>query len=124
MLSEGAQGVAVDTCAGAPCRSAQASEVSRIAGARAVRQTVQSERNSGVAGLVARGCSAGVEAAAVMADDLDYAHQAGARARQNGRPLSSCPTYAMGDLGNAWRKAWREGWAEKDREFTAVKGGR
>ena len=52
-----------------------------------------------------------------MPADLGYAHEAGGRARENGRDLSTCPTYAIGQLGDAWRKAWREGWHETDQRL-------
>lgn len=56
------------------------------------------------------------------ASDLDYAHEAGARARENGRALSSCPTYAIGQLGEAWRREWRAGWTEQDNAIRREKG--
>lgn len=59
-----------------------------------------------------------------MPEDLDYAHEAGGKARENGRPLSSCPTYAMGSMGAAWRKAWRDGWQEADKRIAGGKHGR
>ncbi len=43
---------------------------------------------------------------------LAHARQAGRWAREAGRPITSCPMYAMGALGRAWRDAWCAGWKE------------
>ena len=39
---------------------------------------------------------------------------AGASARQNGRPRTSCPLYGMGRDGELRQEAWYEGWDEAD----------
>jgi hypothetical protein len=47
----------------------------------------------------------------------DDARQSGRNAREAGRPMDSCPHYAMGDAGYLLRKAWRDGWVQYDREL-------
>lgn len=43
---------------------------------------------------------------------LDHAYEAGGYAYENHRPITDCPTFAIGDLGQPWRDRWRRGWAD------------
>lgn len=42
--------------------------------------------------------------------DIDQARVAGGWARENGRGIETCPTYALGEQGEPYRKAWKAGW--------------
>ena len=52
-----------------------------------------------------------------MTDRLTQAFTCGYYARDNARPVESCPTFAISDLGRPERQAWVEGWKQRDREL-------
>ncbi len=45
---------------------------------------------------------------------FEQAKLAGMYARQNSRPVTACPRYAMGRDGELLREAWRTGWQDED----------
>lgn len=47
-----------------------------------------------------------------MSNPLQYAFEAGYHARLAGRPISSCPVFCNGPLGEPERLEWRRGWNE------------
>lgn len=49
--------------------------------------------------------------------NIQQARVAGGWAREAGRGIESCPTYAIGEQGAPYRQAWRDGWAERDRQI-------
>lgn len=46
------------------------------------------------------------------AQSIAHAREAGRWAAEAGRPITNCPTYAMGELGREWREAWKAGHRE------------
>lgn len=52
--------------------------------------------------------------------NLDQAREAGRWAREAGRGIETCPTYAIGQQGYEMRAAWRSGWAEEDGRIRAL----
>jgi len=46
--------------------------------------------------------------------DIEQARIAGGWARENGRGIDTCPTYAIGEQGEPYRRAWKEGWRATD----------
>lgn len=50
-------------------------------------------------------------------DRLAQARECGFFAREAGREVTSCPMFALGDLGRPERQAWVEGWKQRDREL-------
>jgi hypothetical protein len=48
---------------------------------------------------------------------LPQAYESGWRARENARPVTDRPTFALGELGRALRESWTRGWEDKDREI-------
>lgn len=51
---------------------------------------------------------------------LAQAYEAGRDAHRNRRPLSDCPTFAIGDTGKPWRDRWRQGWHDDEREYRKI----
>jgi hypothetical protein len=53
---------------------------------------------------------------------LPQAYESGWRARENARPVTDRPTFALGELGRALRESWTRGWEECDAELRRSRG--
>lgn len=49
--------------------------------------------------------------------NIEQAYIAGQWARETGRSIDSCPTYAMGEQGAPYRDEWRRGWKDTDEQI-------
>lgn len=50
------------------------------------------------------------------------AYEAGYYARDNARPKTDRPVFALGDLGREQRAAWDRGWEVRDAEIRRERG--